>query len=98
MHHLHVKFLCVKVNDCIFQFFLQSHSALNLISMRLKLCRIPMNVGLFASQKTGLHGAEVEIAGGVFFRPPQCDKRVFGWSGKGVGMGREVLLPLPPRP
>ena len=49
-----------------------------------------------ASQKMGLLGAEVEIAGGVFFHLPQRDKSVFRWSGKGVGPCREALLPLPP--
>ena len=47
-------------------------------------------------QKMGLLGAEVEIAGGVFFHLPQRDKSVFRWSGKGVGPCREALLPLPP--
>ena len=29
------------------------------------------------SQKKSLQVAEVEIAGGAFFRPPQCDKGFF---------------------
>ena len=49
-------------------------------------------------RKTGLRAVEVENAGVTFFRHLQCDKRVFGWTGKGVGQSREVLLPCPPRP
>ena len=32
---------------------------------------------LLTSQKKSLQVAEVEIAGGAFFRPPQCDKGFF---------------------